>query len=89
MVRKPGFRLVEAAPAWELIAPLPSDLEMDDHVTSPSPSLTFITFYLCGTWKKRRTDSVLTAADGFGCQGHIKIQLFAYIGAFAVVTDGF
>ena len=38
MVLKPIFQPVAAAPAWELIAPLPSDLEMDDHFVSPSPS---------------------------------------------------
>ena len=54
MVLKPGFQPVAAAPAWELIAPLPSDLEMDDHVISPSPSsLTFITFFFCGNTEEK------------------------------------
>ena len=67
MVLKPGIQLVAAAPALELIVPLPSDLEMDDHVIYPSPSSsTFITFFLCGTEKKSCTDSVLTPANGFG-----------------------
>ena len=40
-------------------------------------------------WKKSYTDSILTPANGFGWYGQIKIQLFAYIAPFAVVTDGF
>ena len=39
--------------------------------------------------KKSHTDSILIPANGFGWRGQIKIQLFAYIVSYAVVTDGF